>query len=330
MKYDVITIGAAVRDVYVQSDEFVVEDSDRVKGVEEACFILGKKIEVDRPIFGSGGGATNAAATFAHLGLKTSCIAQIGDDDSGKAVQEDLHKHGVHTKHLLVSQGEGTGYSILLTTKEGQRTAVVYRGAAIELDAKQIDWKNVNAKWLYVTNLSGDMPLMKKILKFAASHDIKVAWNPGSKDLDHGLSKLTPMLKQIDFFTLNREECAKLTGLAPSDLRSMIKQVSELVTGAFALTDGPRGTYACYDHHCFHALPSNVPVTNATGAGDAFGSAFVAGLIEFEEDIVASLRLGTLNAEAVIQEVGAKKGLLPRMPGTRKLSEIKVEPFKIN
>ncbi|MBT7867591.1 MAG: carbohydrate kinase family protein, partial [Opitutales bacterium] len=84
MKFDVITIGSAVKDVFVQSDKFYVEESDRFPGSEDACFVLGGKIEIDEPIFGSGGGATNAAATFAKLGLKAATIAKVGSDDTGK------------------------------------------------------------------------------------------------------------------------------------------------------------------------------------------------------------------------------------------------------
>jgi sugar/nucleoside kinase (ribokinase family) len=48
-----------------------------------------------------------------------------------------------------------------------------------------------------------------------------------------------------------------------------------------------------------------------TGAGDAFGSGFVSGMI-LENDIEYAIQLGSANATSVIQEIGAKNGLLQK------------------
>lgn len=327
MKFDVITIGTGVRDVYVQSNEFTVEDRD-TDGITEACFTLGGKLEIDAPYFSSGGGATNAAATFAHLGIKTACIAKIGADDAGRDVTSDLEHHGVYTNMLVTSSKEQTGYSTLLTTAEGRRTALVYRGASATLIAKELAWEKMKCKWIYLTSLNGNLPLIKRIFAHAAAQDIHIAWNPGSKELKLGLSKLKPLLKHVAIFSLNREEAANLTRCAPSDLRGMISQLNKYVGGQLAITDGKHGSYASNGTETYFAYPNNAPIVNVTGAGDAFGAGFTAGIIEYN-DLVMALRLGTLNAESVIQKIGAKNGILNRMPGSRRLGQVKVEPYKV-
>ena len=326
MKFDVITVGAAVRDVYVQSNDFTIEDND-TDGVREACFVLGGKLETDAPVFSSGGGATNAAATFAHLGFKVGCVAKIGGDAPGKDIRADLKHHGVHTSLLVTSEKEPTGYSTLLTTNEGRRTALVYRGASATLKAKDIDWSNLTAKWFYITSLKGNTALLKKLFKHAHATDTSIAWNPGSTELALGRRKLEPSFKRTDVLTLNREEAAALLRLAPSDLSTILSRMAELVGRYVVITDGKRGTYATNGTDTYFAPPNDVPVVNATGAGDAFGSGFTAGMMQFE-DIAMALRLGTLNAESVIQQVGAKNGLLPRMPGSRALGQVRVEPYR--
>ena len=327
MKFDVITIGAGVRDVYVQSDDFTIEDRD-TDGIPEACFVLGGKLEIDRPVFSSGGGATNAAATFAHLGLKTACVAKVGKDDAGRDVEADLKHHGVYTNLMVKANNEGTGYSTLLTTAEGRRTAIVYRGASATLQPKEISWDKINTKWIYITSLKGNLTLLKRIYKHAAANNIHVAWNPGSAELALGMTKLKPFFAKTDILSLNREEAAKLTRLAPSDLRAIISRICKMTGHQLVLTDGKHGTYASDGADTFYAYPNDVPVINTTGAGDAFGSGYAAGIIE-HNDMVMALRLGTLNAEGVIQEIGAKNGILTRMPGTRRLASVKVEPYKI-
>jgi sugar/nucleoside kinase (ribokinase family) len=47
-----------------------------------------------------------------------------------------------------------------------------------------------------------------------------------------------------------------------------------------------------------------------TGAGDAFGSGFVSGLIR--NGIEEGIKFGTANGTAVVEELGAKNGLLTK------------------
>jgi len=51
-------------------------------------------------------------------------------------------------------------------------------------------------------------------------------------------------------------------------------------------------------------------VVSTLGAGDAFGSTFVAGLLRSQGDVAQSLRQASINAAAVVSVFGAKRGLL--------------------
>jgi len=65
-------------------------------------------------------------------------------------------------------------------------------------------------------------------------------------------------------------------------------------------------------------------VVNATGAGDAFGSGFISGLILYKGNIKKSLQLGMLNSNSVVTSMGAKHGLLKKPPTEKELEKIKV------
>src|SRR3989339_1496172 len=78
--YDVVTIGSATQDVFLVSDEIELVKSKRFRTGVAECVSLGSKIEVDKLFISSGGGATNAAATFASLGFRTACLAKVGED----------------------------------------------------------------------------------------------------------------------------------------------------------------------------------------------------------------------------------------------------------
>ena len=79
------------------------------------------------------------------------------------------------------------------------------------------------------------------------------------------------------------------------------------------LTDGHKGTYASQgDELIFQPIyPDEKPPYERTGAGDAFSSTTVVALI-LGKNLEEALKWGSINAQAVVQEIGAQKGLLTR------------------
>lgn len=238
--FDVITIGSSARDVILESDKFVVLASKKFKTGFGECVSLGSKIELDRIIHTSGGGATNAGATFGSLGYKTAIITKIGDDMPGKEILEDLHKFKINTNHVrIVKKGE-TAYSTLLTMKDGERTVLVYRGVCKQFTDRDIDWDAIkNTKWVYLTSLGGNVALSKKIIDQAKKAGAKVFWNPGSKELNEGMKVLLPLLPKVDIFDVNKEEVELLT-----KKKSIKDQFKALESGETIrlITDGENGT----------------------------------------------------------------------------------------
>ena len=75
------------------------------------------------------------------------------------------------------------------------------------------------------------------------------------------------------------------------------------------ITDGKVGVYA-YDGKEAWFVPSRpVKIIETTGAGDAYASGFVSGLIK-TGDFKTAMKVGMVNAEAVLTHKGAKKSLL--------------------
>ena len=67
--------------------------------------------------------------------------------------------------------------------------------------------------------------------------------------------------------------------------------------------------FAIYNKFIYHIPAYKNKVVEKTGAGDAFGSSFIAGLIYFN-DIKKALELGNANSLSVISKFGAQDGLL--------------------
>ena len=201
--YDVITIGAATRDVFLVSSKFIALKSRRFPTGAGECVALGSKIDIEELVLTTGGGATNAAATFASLGFRTATLCRIGDDSPGKDVVEDLARCGVST-HLvrMIKNGE-TAYSTLLTMKDGERTALVHRGTSSAFTQTDVPISIFEqTRWIYLTSLGGNLPLVRHILMNAQKNGVKVAWNPGHAELKGGLASIKTLLPMASVSSL--------------------------------------------------------------------------------------------------------------------------------
>jgi sugar/nucleoside kinase (ribokinase family) len=181
----------------------------------------------------------------------------------------------------------------------------------------------MNARLFHVSSLGGDLGLMKKIIARAVAAKAKVYWNPGNNELTHGAAALRPILSRVDLVSLNREEAAALTGKKDADLRGIVRAMQKLVVHS-VITDGPKGAYAVSPGEVLHAAVVPAKRINLTGAGDAFTSGYAIGLLHYH-DARTALALGTLNATGVVQNMGAKAGILHHMPSKHELSRVKIK-----
>jgi len=323
MAYDVITFGSGTRDIFVRSDALEIQESDSIDHHLEACFPLGAKIDIKELIFETGGGGTNAAATFGKLGWRTGVVCSLGHDAVGHEIKLALKEVGVKTELIQENAREGTGVSIILLSGSGERTILVRRGAARNIDGRKIDWDKLKAKWFYVASFGGDIKLVRRIINHAQKVGAKVAWNPGNGELRHGLQELLPLIKKVDVFNLNKEEAAELVGTSPDNFKEIASALRSLPRQALIVTDGQNGARALTNDACWHADIIDAPRVNVTGAGDAFGSGLVAGLLK-KEDLDYALATGTWNATGCVQQTGAKVGLLERYPNPKRIKQVKI------
>jgi len=310
-KFDIITIGSATRDIFMKSEQFkIVEDKSFATGQGE-CFALGSKIEVKEIVFTSGGGGTNAAVTFARQGLKTSCVGAIGDDFNGKDITDELNREGVSADHFQINKDGHTAYSVILVHESGERTILSYKGEGQNFDVKEIPFDKLGASWLFLDSLGGHYDLLETAVNWAVKNKVKLATDPGGKELDHGLEKLQPLLKHFSIVKMNQEEAAKLMGIDYKNEKEIFKAMDEVVDGIFLMSKGPDGVVASDGKNIYRAGIPNSPVVERTGAGDAFTSGFITEYIR-SGDISKAIQFATANASSVVAQYGAKAGILKK------------------
>lgn len=310
--YDIITIGSAVRDVMFATSEaetFKNPHRDPNK-VNLIGFEYGAKIHSEEVHRYYGGGANNTAVGLARLGLKVAACVCVGNDPDGLATVAHLKAEGVHTKFVQHTKKQATGFSFLVVeTKTYEHVALVDYGANEELAVPKTVLQ-AKPKWFYVSSLSTKRwpSIMRTVLNSSA----KVAWNPGAIQLAKP-KLLKPLLKKVTVLILNRDEATELVGKGDT-AANLARQLQVFGPKITVVTDGRHGA-AVYDgKHIFTTKGSLAAPKDTTGAGDCFGSSFVAGLIRFAKgdqlDFDQALKLATINASSEVSKAGAQNGLL--------------------
>jgi ribokinase len=307
--YDIITFGSATRDAFFYSSDFKIIKNKNFLTGKALALDLGAKIEIDDVVFATGGGGTNTASSFSNLGFKTACVVQVGDDISGKHILEELKQDKIDTSFINTDKKQKTAYSVILSSKDKGRTILVYRGASSHIDPQKINWDKLKSKWFYIASMNGNFDLLDKIFKHAEKNKIKIAFNPGSKELEN--LKLKPLLKKTNIFILNQEEASSLTQINFEKTEDILHKLDNMAPGLAIMTRGDRGVMAVDDNRIYSAKTLGEKGIEKTGAGDAFGSGFTSGMI-LKNDISYAMQLGSANATSVIKKIGAKNGLLSK------------------
>lgn len=322
-KFDVISIGSSLRDIFIVNRDMKLRAS-RVKDPFDPG-VIGEKISLDKIYFDIGGGGSNTAATLANMGLKTGLISAVGDDLSGEEVIRVMKEFGVDTTLVQKIRGEETGYSVIFLDEGGDRTALVYRGASDTKHWQKLNPSKIDTDWFFITSLGGNLDLLREIFQLADKKNIKIAWNPGSQELAAGREKLKYFLRRVNILLLNKSEAKYLGNTKSEKINVIFERLEESATGAgICITGGKVGAWLKRDNTVYWAVGFDKPAKNATGAGDAFGSALLAGLLKTNGDVRKGLQLAILNSNGVVMEMGAKHGLLKKFPGTKVLNKVKV------
>ena len=324
--YDIITFGSATRDIYLKSKKFLSLPGEKFVTGEGICLALGSKTEVEDILFFSGGGGTNTAVTFKNQGFKVAYCGMVGNDFFGNLIIEELKKLKIEAGFVRKTKTKPTNLSVFLAYPGKDRTILVYRGASDLLSKKDIPWAEIKkSRWFYLAPFSGKLAgLTQELVDFAKKNKIKVAFNPGYNQLTLPKKILERILNKIDILILNREEASLLTKIPYRKEKEVFKKLDEMAKGIAIMTKGGEGVVVSDGQYLYRAKSLGFNVIDATGAGDSFGSGFVAGLIE-KEDIIYAIQLAMANSSYNLTQWGAKEGLLKK---NQKFKKVKVKRIK--
>ncbi len=305
----ILGIGNALVDVMTPiTDDKLLEEFSLPKGsmqlVDEKRSNLIKSETVNfKRTFSPGGSAANTIHGLAMLGAGTGFIGSIGKDETGDIFEAEMKRAGVKT--FLSLRDSITGTAIALITRDKERTFATHLGAAVELDAKDLDPDFFNGFDIFYLEgyLINNLPLVESACKIAREKNMTIALDLSSYNVVEAyLNDFKKIVgNYVDVIFANEDEARVFTGLAPEEA---VKKLSEYCSIS-VVKIGPAGSWLKKGEELIKVDSMPVRCKDTTGAGDLYASGFLYAYAN-DLDLEKCGILGSMLAGNVIEVVGAK------------------------
>jgi len=251
----------------------------------------------------SGGSAANTIHGIAKLGIDTSYIGKIGEDDYGTIFRKDLLESNINP--ILLPSNTHTGRAVALISPDRERTFATHLGAAIELSAEDLNTKQFQGHDIF--HIEGyavqNHKLLEKAVNLAKNEGLMIAIDMASYNVvEDNLEFLKHIVKEyVDIVFANEEEARSFTGFTPEKALDSLASVCKIAV----VKTGKSGSLVKSGNatHLIEALDANVVDTN--GAGDIYAAGFLYGLAKgFPLDKCG--KAGAILAGKIIEIIGAR------------------------
>lgn len=285
------------------------------------CDIIAKPVErtifakdLVRPDFFKilpGGDSLNAAVNMSKLGLDVALVGVVGKDPLGEFLLEEASSNGVNIKGVVKSEKFATSTSLVIVEECGERHFVYYGEANDNLSIEDIDFDCISdtkivhigsAMALKTMDGSGIANLFKWAKASGKITSMDVTFDSSGKWLE----KIEEALYFTDIFMPSYNEAKMISGAdSTSGMRDFFKNYGLKV---LAVKLGEKGCYVTDFNNEYHInVIDNINVVDTTGAGDAFVSGFLTGMIK-ELNLYECGLLGNSVAAHCVTEIGATSG----------------------
>ena len=273
---------------------------------------LGKLEYTDKMNIFTGGCALNCAIDLKKIGYNSDLIIPIGNDLFGREILKSLRTKKIPTKNIIIFEKESTSSSIVLLDKSGERSFLHNPGANAILDMGDINLDIIKQSdvlfiggALLMPNFDGFQ--MKEVLQYAKQNNVytvlDIGWDPTNKWLD----TLGDLLQYVDLFVPSVDEAIMLSGT--ENLSSINKFFKKTGVKQLIIKLGSKGA-AYFENNTPIIVPTK-KIENpkdTTGAGDAFLSGVLVGIIE-EWDMEKIIKFANIVGSECVQDYGSSSGI---------------------
>ena len=318
---DILCIGDAVLDIFLQ-----IPKSNPHFGLDvqkNKLFIdYGYKINVENYVRDIGGNACNTAVGISRLHKSVGLCAEIGSDEFSDFIINKLTKENINTSLVAKDASRKTSFSVCISYL-GERTLFVEH---VERP-HNFSFDNSSANFIYLTSLGNKWEnAYQKTLDFVKKTKAKLAFNPGTLQIENKNRLVMELIEITDYLFLNRDE-AKLVLYGKdkeltdkNDIKKILFGLRSLGAKNIIVTDSYNGSYVCDNsQNSYHLDIVKADVVEKTGAGDAYTAGFLSAILT-GLNIKDAMIWGSVDASSVVQKIGAQEGLLRTQQMEEKLN----------
>ncbi len=225
------------------------------------------------------GGATNVAIVAARLGLKVSCLGEVGEDRFGRLVLEGLAREGIDTSGVHRIEGGETPVAGVIVDGSGEPAYLGYRGH-LTIDRFQPDWRQrITEANAFFADGWEDQPhehtLILEGLRIAREAGVPTFFDPGPGNPEFELGWQREAVSLATVLLATESEASRLTNLPDplASAKALLEEGPELVV----MKRGVAGCLLLTREATEIAPGLPVEARDATGAGDSLDAAIIYG-----------------------------------------------------
>jgi len=291
-----------------------------------------------------GGSVTNLAANVARLGGRAAVAARVGDDAFGRFARREIERRGVISDYLKTDDTPRTTLAFI-TRSATTADFVIYRGSDARLSPEDVPQAAIERARVVHTSAfalsqKSSRTAVLDTLRRARARGCLISLEPNYHfslwDADGGRTTtderrsltepsptepaevLAEACRYVDVVKPSRDDCQRLFGsdFSPSDCAQCFHDWG---VGKVILTQGAQGISIYEQGQLRHVQSREVPVADATGAGDAFWAGFLVAILD-GRSLYESVLFGREVAEIKLRTVGPIAGSLDREAIYRKIA----------
>ena len=268
---------------------------------------------------GFGGDTSNFLIAAARQGAECGYISAVGDDTNGAMLQALWASEGIDARHVQVREGAPTGI-YLVTHSSGGHEFTFYRkdSAASRMTPSDLPPLGSPTRYLHLSGislaLSSDFcDLCYAAMESAAANGITVSLDTNLRlklwSVNRARAILNDVLSLADSALPSYDDISTISGLSDPD--ALVDYCLTRGSKIVALKLGDKGAIVADSKSRYRIAPFPCTPVDATGAGDAFGGAFIARLAE-GDTIDEAGRYAAVTAALSTEGYGAVKPIPSR------------------
>jgi len=275
----------------------------------------GQKINGISLTIQGGGPVPNTLIGLSKFGFKTSLIAAVGKDIFGKLSIYEIKKEKVDISHFVIKGNCSAIAGGFVEKTSGRRTLVLERKIFVEPDDIKLSMLPVPK----ILHLDGrDIEATLKLARWGKKVGATVSFDIGS--IRNDVSAVFPMVDHLVVADGYAYPFTKTT-----IAKKAIEKLLEFGPTTVVITEGIKGQVGFENGKFVRHKAYKVKTVDSTGAGDAFHTGYLFGLLKgFELD--ERLRFGSAVAALKCTKAGARAGI-PKLSEVRRFLESEPEKY---